>query len=63
MNTMRVDASDVGHLEQLQTRQNFLVFLVRNSSLTLSKEQVDQIWDNLVTRSARAVLLSQSSSD
>lgn len=35
---------------QIQTRQIFLVFLLFNSSLRLSKAQIDLLWDTLVVR-------------
>jgi hypothetical protein len=49
VNTLRVDGQ-FDHLYQTQIRGEFLVFLLTNSSLQLTKEQFNALWDTLVKR-------------
>jgi ubiquitin C-terminal hydrolase len=46
------DSDSAKTREQLQTRQQFLVFVLQNSSLTLTEAQMKSLWENLVVRSS-----------
>ncbi|ETO14422.1 hypothetical protein RFI_22944 [Reticulomyxa filosa] len=47
--TLRVDESSYGYLDQLKTRLDFLLYLLTHSSLRLTREQYKIIWDHFVT--------------
>ena len=46
--TLRVDDSSFGYLEQIKIRQDFLLFLLTHSGLRLTRAQYRRIWDHLV---------------
>ena len=46
--TLRVDDSSCGYLEQIKIRLDFLLFLLTHSTLRLTRQQYRRIWDHLV---------------
>ena len=46
--SLRIDDSSFGYLEQIKIRQDFLLFLLTHSGLRLTRAQYRRIWDHLV---------------